>query len=109
VEAQANYATVHQAKDPMQLLNLIKGVMFNYNSRKCQAVAIFEVSKLILSVLQTQHISASEYLKKFRTQLEMLKLAGGGISNHEGKVQVELDNARVPPRLERSMKQQCFS
>jgi hypothetical protein len=95
VEAQANYATVHLEKDPIGLLKLIKGVMFNYNSRKFQSVAIFEVSKLILSVSQTRYMSASEYLEKFRTQLDVLKSAGGEISHHPGMVAAELEKAGV--------------
>jgi hypothetical protein len=56
VEAQQNYTAVHQARSPIGLLDLIKGVMFNYNSRKYRAIALVEIIKPDL-VSQTRYMT----------------------------------------------------
>lgn len=98
VEAQNEYTVVHQARDPIGLLNLIKAVMFNYNSRKYRATTIIELIKPG-SVYQTKQMSMSEYLEKFRTQMEVILSAGGEFCTHTGMVEDELErmNAANPP------------
>jgi hypothetical protein len=76
VEVQQGYAAFHQARDPIGLLELIKGVMFNYNSKKYRAMSLIAIFNPDL-VSQTRYTTDSEYLEKFRTQLDILKLAGG--------------------------------
>jgi hypothetical protein len=100
VEAQENYGGIHSQRDPMGLLGLIKGVMFNYNSRKDRAVTLIDIIKPSI-VSQTRYMSASEYLEKFRTQLDVLKSAGGDICNHHGMITDELAkaNAATPPTV----------
>mmetsp|Transcript_10500 Transcript_10500/g.17381 ORF Transcript_10500/g.17381 Transcript_10500/m.17381 type:complete len:245 (-) Transcript_10500:48-782(-) len=73
VEAQTSYSSVHSARDPMGLTSLIKGVMFNYNSRKERAVSIIDIMQVNI-VSQTRYMTASEYLEKFRTQLDVEKI-----------------------------------
>ncbi len=92
VESQQAYATVHQGRDPIGLLKLIKAVMFNYNSKRYRAVALIEVIGVGL-VFQSKYATASEYLEKFRTQLDVLRSAGGEISLHPGMVLDELERA----------------
>jgi hypothetical protein len=76
VEGQQAYNNVHQDRDPIGLLGLIKSVMFNYNSRKYRPVTLIDIIKPDL-VSQSRSMSISEYLEKFRTQLDVLKSAGG--------------------------------
>ena len=90
VEAQNDYTAVHQARDPIGLLSLIKAVMFNYNSRKYRATTIIELIKPG-SVYQTKQMSMSEYLQKFRTQMEVILSAGGEFCTHTGMVEDELE------------------
>ena len=45
VESQHGYGEVHSKKDPIGLLALIRGVMFNYNSRKYRAITLVEILK----------------------------------------------------------------
>jgi hypothetical protein len=40
-------------------------------------------------------MSDSDYLQKFRTQLDILKSAGGDMCNHSGMIQDELDRTGV--------------
>jgi hypothetical protein len=50
-------------------------------------------------VSQKKYMTDSEYLEKFRTQLDVLKSAGGDMCSHPGMVvQDELDRAGVGPR-----------
>jgi hypothetical protein len=48
-------------------------------------------------VSQTRCVSDSEHLEKFRTQLEVMKSAGGDICNHNGMMEDKLVRAGVPP------------
>jgi hypothetical protein len=98
VEAQHDYRAVHDTRDPIGLLEVIKGVMFNYNSRKYLAVAIIDIMKPNI-VSQARYMSDSEYLNKFRTQLDVLKSAGGDMCRHPGLVLDELDKVEIetPP------------
>ena len=85
VRAQANYSTVQLARDPIGLLGLLRGVMYNYDSRKHRAVAIIELSGLLAEAAQARHQSDADYLDKFRTKLSVLVSAGGtGFFTHEG-------------------------
>ena len=84
VRGQANYATIHRDRDPVALLGLIRGVMFQYDSRKHRAVAIIELTSNMVS--QTRHMSDSEYLEKFRTRMSVIDSAGGTINMHHGLV-----------------------
>ena len=52
VEAQADYTQVHQDRDPIGLLRLVKAVMFQYNSRKYQAIAIIDCGFLLGSLIK---------------------------------------------------------
>jgi hypothetical protein len=98
VESQQGYVTIHQDRDPIGLLGLIKAVMFNYNSRKYRGVAIIDIIKPNI-VSQTRYMSDSEYLEKFRTQLDVLKAAGGEVCQHPGLLKDELERAQAtdPP------------
>jgi hypothetical protein len=96
VEAKQGYATVHQARDPIDLLELIKGIMFNYNSKKYRAMSLIAIFKPDL-VSQTRYMTDSEYLEKFWTQLDILKSAGGDICSHKGMTEDELTRASVAP------------
>ncbi len=94
VEVQVNYATVHQDRNPIGLLGLLRAVMYQYNSKKYRAVAIIEMINPGL-VLQTCYMSDSEYLEKFRTKLSVLMAAGGQITSHIGMVHDELRVAGI--------------
>jgi hypothetical protein len=94
VAAQVGYTTINQERNPIGLLGLIKAVMFNYNSRKYRGVSIIDIIKPNI-VSQTRYMSDSEYLEKFRTQLDVLKAAGGDICEHPGLVLDELTRAQV--------------
>jgi hypothetical protein len=96
VEAMQGYSGVHQARDPIGLLGLIKGVMFNYNSKKYRATSLIDIFKPDL-VSQTRFMSDSEYLEKFRTQLDVLKSAGGDVCNHHGMTEDELVRMNILP------------
>jgi hypothetical protein len=96
VEAQQGYLAVHQARDPIGLLELLKGVMFNYNSKKCRAMSLIAIFKPDL-VSQSRSLSDSEHLEKFRTQLDVMKSAGGDICSHNGMMEDELTRAGVVP------------
>ena len=89
VEAQADYAQVHQDHDPIRLLGLLKLVMFQYNSRKYRAMAIIEIIGATL-VSQMRYMSDSEYLEKFRMKLSVLESAGGELTTHQGMVKDKL-------------------
>ena len=41
-------------------------------------------------------MTISEYLEKFRTQLDVLKSAGGDVCNHHGMTEDELDRTNIP-------------
>jgi hypothetical protein len=101
VEAQQNYNTVHQARDAIGLLELIKCVMFNYNSRKYRAMTLIDIMQPNM-VSQTRYMSDSEYLEKFRTQLDVLKSAGGEVCLHPGMVldELERNGSGTPPTVE---------
>jgi hypothetical protein len=45
VEAQLGYMTIHQERNPIGLLGLIKAVMFNDNSWKYRGVSIIDIIK----------------------------------------------------------------
>jgi len=94
VEAQQTYSQVHSARDPIRLLGLIQNVMFNYNSKQYRAMSIINIIKSDI-VTQTRYMTASEYLEKFRTQLDVLKAAGGDLCDHPGMVTDELTSAGV--------------
>jgi hypothetical protein len=98
VAAQVGYTTIHQDRDPIGLLGLIKAVMFNYNSRKYRGVSIVDIIKTNI-VSQTRYMSDSEYLEKFRTQLDVLKAAGGDICQHPGLVLDEYTRVGVTEGL----------
>ena len=99
VSAATDYTIVQPARDPIGLLGLIKGVMFNYNSRKYRAVSLIDIIKPhIISQVKAGGVSMSnsEYLEKFRTQLDVLKSAGGDLcGNHHGLILDELEKAGV--------------
>jgi hypothetical protein len=101
VEAQHGYGAVHDARDSIKLLALIKAVMFNYNSRKYRPAALVEIMESIF-VPQTEYMSDSEYLEKFRTRMDVLKSAGGDLCVHPGMVQDELDRTNVGPAAQAS-------
>ena len=94
VEGQTGHQAVHQARDPIGLIELIKGVMFNYNSKKYRAMTLIDIIKPDI-VSQTRHMSDSDYLERFRTQLDVLKSAGGDMCHHQGMRMDELKRAGV--------------
>jgi hypothetical protein len=96
VEAQQGCLAVHQARDPIGLLWLLKGVMFKHNSKKHRAMSLITIFKPDL-VSQSRSMSDSEHLEKFRTQLEVMKSAGGDICGHNGMMEDELTRAGVVP------------
>jgi hypothetical protein len=64
--------------------------MFNSNSRKDRAMTLIDIMQPNM-VSQTRYMSDSEYLEKFRTQLDVLKSAGGEVCLHPGMVLDELE------------------
>jgi hypothetical protein len=97
VKAQAGYAKVHSNRDPIGLLALVKGVMYNYNSKKYRAWSLIEMLESVPQ--QTNKMTDSEYLEKFRTHMDVVKSAGGDICGHPGMIEDELKRARAsdPP------------
>ena len=71
VRAHTDFVAVHQARDPIGLLRLVRPVMFPYDSRKHRAVAIIELTKTMLS--QSRLMTDSEYLERFRTKLSVIE------------------------------------
>jgi hypothetical protein len=96
VKAQTDYTAVHGARDPIRLLELVRSVMFQYNSRKYRAVAIIEIIDPSI-VSQTRYMTDSDYLEKFRAKLSVLTSAGGTVTSHPGIVEDELRTAGIIP------------
>jgi hypothetical protein len=86
VEAQPGFEITHDNRDPIGLLELIKGVMYNYNSKVYRAVALIKIMKIGI-VAQGRHMSTPDYLTMFRNHLDVVKAAGGDMCNHPGMVQ----------------------
>jgi len=89
VKAQQGYLAVSQARDPIGLLALIRSVMFSYNSNKYRALSILETMDAVAT--QTRNMSTADYMQQFRTQLDVLKAAGGDICLHPGMIEDELE------------------
>jgi hypothetical protein len=105
VESQETYATTHMNRDPIGLLSIIKGMMFNDNSRKDRAVTLMDIIQPNV-VSQTRYMTLSEYLEKFSTQLDVLKSAGGDICSHPGMMNdavIKLVGAAAPSNGERKV------
>jgi hypothetical protein len=94
VSSQHGYAVVHEVRDPIGLLKLLKLVMSNYNSRKYRPISIIEISKIDLAS-QAPGMTLSVYLEKFRTQLDVLKSIGADMCKHSGMIQDELSKTGV--------------
>jgi hypothetical protein len=62
VEAQENYTDIHSRRDPIGLLQLIKGVMFNYSLQKVRAVTLIDIIQPNI-VSQTRYMTDSKYLE----------------------------------------------
>jgi hypothetical protein len=83
IEAMQGHAGIRQGRNPIRLLGLVKEGAFNCNSKKCRATSLLVMSKPDL-VSETRCM-------KFRTQLDVLKSAGG-------ETEDELARANVAPR-----------
>jgi hypothetical protein len=95
IRAQVDFAAIHQARDPIQILGIIRSVMYHYESRK---LAILVLSGVFGPNLQTRHMSDSDYFDKFRIKLSVVESAGGTINVHFGMVNDELAAAGGPTR-----------
>jgi hypothetical protein len=96
VKAQDNYTAMHQDRNPIKLLQLLKSVMYQYNSRKYRAMAIIGLIGPTI-VVQTRFMTDSVYLEKFRTKLSVLESAGGSITSHPGMTADELRATGIAP------------
>ena len=103
VREQTDFVAVHQARDPIGLLRLLRSV---YDSQKHRTVATIELSNSMMS--QSRRMSDAEYLEKFRTELSDIELTGGTINIHHDMVSDELSddgldrNTATPAQLARA-------
>lgn len=70
IEAQQKYGVTHQSRDPIGLLEIIKSVMFNYNSRKYRAMALIDIIKPDIVSQTSQHFLVMGHCLKWKRSVE---------------------------------------
>ena len=84
LEGTKGYKEVYDDQDGIELLLMIKGIVYNFQSQKYLPQAIHEAKRRFYMLQQGRHTTTIQYLEQFQNTLDVLKHCGGTIGDDPG-------------------------
>jgi Zinc knuckle len=84
LRSKTEYAQVNTTQNGLQLLNVIRGVAFNYESNKFVAQAVAENIGKVWKCIQEPNESNANFADRFKTTVEVVEQSGGEIGHQPG-------------------------
>jgi hypothetical protein len=83
LKALPMFKEMHLDKDPITLLQAIKGLTFKFDNEKEYEMSLVEVIDKLYQTYQTKDMSNIQYLEKFNNLINVIELYGGTIGVHK--------------------------
>jgi hypothetical protein len=100
LESQSGYRTIEDESKGIELLKMIRTIMFNFQSQRYGPWALHEAKVRFLTFKQDKHMTCAEYQKRFLNNVQVLLHCLGDIGTDSGLVDATLDYA-LPTALTR--------
>ena len=84
VEANKKFAEIMSSGDGLQLLMILKGISFHFQSQKYLSHSIHEAMKRYYNCSQGRFATTQAYMEHFQNVLEVVTTSGGSVAGHKG-------------------------
>ena len=82
LKTMTDFKQMHSDRDSLLLLTTIQGVIFHFETQNYPHRALHDAFATFYALKQHRHQSNSEYLTKFKNQVNVIDHYGGSIGNH---------------------------
>jgi hypothetical protein len=93
LESQSGYRTIEDESKGIELLKMIRTIMFNFQSQKYGPWALHEAKVRFLTFKQDKHMTCAEYQKRFLNNVQVLLHCLRDIGADSGLVDATLNSA----------------
>jgi hypothetical protein len=93
LESQSGYRTIEDESNGMELLKMIRTIMFNFQSQQYGPWALHGAKVRFLTFKQDKHMTCTEYQKRFLNNVRVLLHCLGDVGTDLGLVNATLDSA----------------
>ena len=90
LESEGTFVQVARDSDAVELLKLIRGIAFNFQSQKYETLSVHEAVSHLVKLHQGKYTTCQGYLEHFNNAKDVLDHCGGTITAHPGLVASEL-------------------
>jgi hypothetical protein len=84
VEANNKFAEIASRGDGLQLLTILKGISFHFQSQKYLSHSIHKAMKCYYNCSQGRFATTQAYMEHFQNVLEVVTTSGGSVAGHKG-------------------------
>eukprot|EP00978_Attheya_sp_CCMP212_P038666 scaffold193831_cov29-Attheya_sp.AAC.2 len=118
IEALDNYQTMESDADGIELLRMIKDLVFNFQSQKYLPLALDESKARFYYYKQGKYSTPQVYLEQFQNMVDVIEHSGGTIGDEPGVVNMimasrNLNMAAIPPEdlavIMKEARDQCLA
>lgn len=95
LQSMSDFQHCENKKDGLQLLNLIRDVVFYDESRKYHAASLHENMKTFYNLRQGRYTAVRDYHKSFTNLTKAIESQGGNVSLHKGVYEEILNKFKV--------------
>ena len=100
LEARANFKKVKLDLDVVELLKLIKSVVYSANDKSYTYLSVHETKRALLNFFQSKHMTNVDFKEKLLSLADMVDASGGGVSNNLTLLNLELNILRAGTTME---------
>ena len=90
LESQDEYKWITDKSDAVELLKLIRGVAFNFQSQKYNVLSLHESVQHFYVQCQGEHMTCQAYLEQFNNNKDIVEHCRGTIGAHPGLIAEQL-------------------
>ena len=97
IEAHADWSTINESSDVIELLRLIQTCMMQRQTRKHPIHNIVDNEKTVLNFKQGRRMSDNDYYQRFQDAVDVTEHAGGAVGVQEDRIIAELEHVALDP------------
>ena len=97
IEAHADWSTINESSDVIELLRLIQTCMTQRQTRKHPIHNIVDNEKTVLNFKQGRGMSDNDYYQRFQDAVDVTERAGGAVGVQEDRIIAELEHVALDP------------
>ena len=96
LESATDCATMHDNKDPIALIKIVKGATHNFKDQKCAMCSVWQTHKQLFSCAQREDENIKDHFDHFKNHVDVMENGGDKLGTEKESLQWDKTFNKLP-------------